>query len=263
MASDTPGADAVQRVDAAKALAVSPAYLAGEDRSAGAHVSRLLELDFDWSVRRLGIANFILDSPCRRARIGYLPTRDDYTPLWIVNVAKGPMHPALWRMAFEHGAPSELVAALAQPLAVALAGGATISKDNDAPDLIVAPLRQAGWQKRLPAPPADLPKTEILGFVSPDGLAAVQRHTIQQDEEDGLRRGSAWEITTGPPGARWTATFSSAVPDHLVAAATRWLASPQPVFRDKRELAPESLEHLRITSRSTRPRDDGHRHPQG
>ncbi|MQS14753.1 DUF317 domain-containing protein [Streptomyces kaniharaensis] len=125
MASNTPGADAVRRIDSAKAFAVSPAYLAGEDRSAGAHVSRPLELDFDWSARRLGITNVILDSPCRRARIGYLPTRDDYTHLWIVNVAKGPLHPTLWRMTFGHGVPSELVAALTRRLASILHDGSS------------------------------------------------------------------------------------------------------------------------------------------
>ncbi|MFI9366639.1 DUF317 domain-containing protein [Kitasatospora sp. NPDC053057] len=257
MASETPGVDAVRRIDAAKALAISPAYLAGEDRSAGAHVSRPLELDFDWSVRRLGIANVILDSPCRRARVGYLPTHGDYTPLWIINVAKGPMHPALWKMTFGHGVPSELVAALVVPLAVTLAGGAGSSNDTGAQDLIVAPLRQASWQ-RLPETAAGL-----AGFASPDGFATVRRHPIQQNNEEYGRQGrTSWEITAGPPGAGWTATFSSAIPDHLVATATRWLASPQPVFRNRRELAPESLEYLRITSRSTRTRDDGHRRTQ-
>ncbi|MQS14751.1 DUF317 domain-containing protein [Streptomyces kaniharaensis] len=142
-----------------------------------------------------------------------------------------------------------------------MASGAGSSQDKNTPDLITAPLRQAGWQ-RLPETPAGLPPSELLGFVSPDGLATVRQPSIQQGEEPGLHGRTAWEITAGPPGADWTAAFSSAMPDHLLATATRWLASPRPVFRDQRDLAPESLEHLRVVSRSTPSGDGEHRRPQ-
>ncbi|MGW0713057.1 DUF317 domain-containing protein [Streptomyces sp. NPDC002643] len=256
MTSDSRGAAAVRGIDQAKALRVSPVYLAGEDRSGAARVVYPLRDDFGWSVGSTGVANVVLDSPCRRARIGYLPTHPVYTSLWIVGVAVAPLHPFAWTAGFSHGTPSELVAAFAEALTYDLAGdGRDALLDDRDLDLVVAPLAQAGWRTTHsyvgPEDDGEGEATEGLGirYVSPDGLARTRWFDPTADDEAGagVNRGEGWDLAAGLPRAGWRAAFSVEVPDHLVAAVTRRLGAVRPVFRDERELVPELRERLIIS----------------
>ncbi|MEU1906610.1 DUF317 domain-containing protein [Streptomyces hygroscopicus] len=256
MTSDSRGAAAVRGIDQAKALRVSPVYLAGEDRSGAARVVYPLRDDFGWSVGSTGVANVVLDSPCRRARIGYLPTHPVYTSLWVVGVAIAPLHPFAWTAGFSHGTPGEIVAAFAKALTYDLAGGGrdALLDDRDL-DLVVAPLLQVGWRTTHsyvgPEDEGEGEATEGLGirYVSPDGLARARWFDSKADEgaDPSVNRREGWDLGAGLPGAGWGAAFSAEVPDHLVAAVTRRLAAVRPVFRDERELVPELREHLIVS----------------
>jgi len=243
MKTNTPGADAVRQLDSTKEFAVSPIYLAGEDRSAGAHVVLPLKDDFGWSIRHLPIGNVILDSPCRQTRIGYLPTYSVYRHLWMINTARGPMHPSHWWASFSAGTPSEIVAALTAQLSLDLAGGRQQAVLGTADsELVLSPLRNAGWIES----PSNVSTDAAPRLVSPDGLAAVERSIgIPKLGEVGHGARSEWRLTGGVPDASWSATFTAEVPSHLLAIVARRIASASPVFRDERELVAEHLDHLR------------------
>ncbi|SFD80962.1 DUF317 domain-containing protein [Streptomyces aidingensis] len=257
MESDSRGAAAVRAIDGGKALRVSPVYLAGEDRSGAARVAYPLRDDFGWSMGSTGVANVVLDSPCRRARIGYIPTHPLYTSLWVVGVAVAPLHPFVWTAEFSHGTPSEIVAAFAEALTYDLSGGGrdALLDDRDL-DLVISPLAQAGWRETHPYVGDDGndagTATEALRsrYVSPEGLARTQCFAVEADDATGLdvHRHEGWEVAAGVPEANWRATFPAAVPDHLVAAVTRRLGAVRPVFRDERDLLPELREHLTVAS---------------
>jgi hypothetical protein len=173
------GAAAVQKIDQGKELKVSPVYLAGEDRSGAARVLLPLRDDLGWSVGPTGIANVVLDSPCRRARIGYLPTHSLYSSLWVIRVAPAPLHPFLWTAVFSHGTPGEVVAAFAEALAYDLLGGGrdALRPERDS-RRVTSPLSRAGWRKRGGhGSPVDeaagAGPDPALAYDSPDGLARV------------------------------------------------------------------------------------------
>ncbi|WP_269857978.1 DUF317 domain-containing protein [Streptomyces sp. RPT161] len=258
MTKDLRGAAAVRHIDQAKELKVSPVYLAGEDRSGAARVLLPLRDDLGWSVGSTGIANVVLDSPCRRARIGYLPTHPLYSSLWVVRIAPGPLHPYQWSAVFSHGTPSEIVADFAEALAYDLVGG---GRDALRPerefDRVLSALIRAGWHKVQEVRGAEgaegVRDGGKLTFNSPDSLARIRWIDGSEVDADTRELGphTGWAFSAGLPGAGWSALFSPEVPDHLVAAASRRLAVVQPVFRDERELVPELRKHLTISLVST------------
>ncbi|MEV6129376.1 DUF317 domain-containing protein [Streptomyces violaceusniger] len=271
MTSDSRGAAAVRGIDQAKALKVSPVYLAGEDRSGAARVVYLLRDDFGWSVGSTGVANVVLDSPCRRARIGYLPTHPVYNSLWVVGVAVAPLDPFAWTAGFSHGTPSEIVAAFVEALTYDLAGGGrdALLDDRDL-DLVIAPLVQAGWQRthsyRGPEDIGEGEATELgIRYVSPDGLARARWFDPKPDDDadPGVNRREGWNLGAGLPGAGWGTAFSAEVPDHLVAAVTRRLGAVRPVFRDERELVPELRERLIVSPSFSDVAPEGQREEAG
>ncbi|WP_394814643.1 DUF317 domain-containing protein [Streptomyces chisholmiae] len=127
-------------------------------------------------------------------------------------------------------------------------------RPEHAPSRVTSPLSRAGWQTRNghgnpltegAVEDQDLPLT----YDSPDGLAQVHRLDgpipERQDRESLPRAG--WAFSAGLGEAGWEALFGAAIPDRLVAAASRRLAATQPVFRDERELSSELLVHLTVS----------------
>jgi len=182
MSATSPGGTSIHAQDQAKALWVAPVYLAGEEHDGGTRVVLPLLLDRSWTVASIRDDNVIVDSPCRRVRIGYMPTMPGYEARWVINASVDPLEPRHWQAAFDHGTPGEIVAAFTETVARDLESGNDRSLISDRnPDTALAVLRTAAWsQSRDPhgtgteLVPEELRYHDQL-FTSPDGMASVRR----------------------------------------------------------------------------------------
>jgi len=253
MSATSPGGTSIHAQDQAKALWVAPVYLAGEEHDGGTRVVLPLLLDRSWTVASIRDDNVIVDSPCRRVRIGYMPTMPGYEARWVINASVDPLEPRHWQAAFDHGTPGEIVAAFTETVARDLESGNDRSLISDRnPDTALAVLRTAAWsQSRDPhgtgteLVPEELRYHDQL-FTSPDGMASVRRRVrpARSWAEEIASGPEMWEFTAGVPGATWRGTVTSAAPSHLVAAVTRTLTSSMAVYRNEEELVPLLRPHL-------------------
>jgi hypothetical protein len=219
---------------------VTPLYLAGSTTIGDPALQPLL--DHGFTAQDDDLANVYVSSPDQRVRLGFLPEGPDNT-LWKVAAHRDPFGPPDWLATFDASTPTELVTAFTSALATAYA---------ETPDtLLTAPLRpaengflpleDAGW-KRGDYRPATL-------LTAPDGLAGLTYRKGVLDRHAELHRDqNRWLLWGGQDGysSRWYATFTTAVPVDLIAAATTRLADPSPVLRYEIEVPERNRSAARI-----------------
>ncbi|MGA5704501.1 DUF317 domain-containing protein [Peterkaempfera bronchialis] len=190
----------------------------------------------------LDAGNTFIHSPCGRVDVAFM---GDYLSPWQVRVSREPMEEPAWFAAFDGATPPEIVAAFFETLADTLEN--LPEQLTQSRSIYIAEaarlLEQAGWDKEVTDTHTRMtPTGEHAGLA---GLAIQRRPEAWQNEEF---EPYAEPITMwgGPKGGddRWQAKFTSDVPLHLVAAATRSLIATAPVERYREDLDPAVLPYL-------------------
>ncbi|MFJ4676846.1 DUF317 domain-containing protein [Kitasatospora sp. NPDC088783] len=223
-----------------------PAYLAGPDPD----FQPFEWLTSEWAWRHSDsreLGSYLVWSPDHRFWLGEALT--DSGAWWRIAVQREPLGPTAWMVSLSAQTPTEVVADLADQLA--LAGSSTAARFGEEHPVLrpaadrrslLGVLSGAGWRSVY--------RDGALEVESPDHLARVRVRVDPPGDPLDLDDPHI-HVEVGPRGRGgqapyWQAKVSTGAPDVVTDSLARFLTAPGPVTRDKRWVDERLLAHLEL-----------------
>ncbi|MFJ8442839.1 DUF317 domain-containing protein [Kitasatospora griseola] len=205
---------------------IAPRFLAGSTGIGDPGLRPLL--DAGWALSRDESGNVFVSSPDRTLLTGYLP-ESEQGDLWMINAYLDAFASPRWQVTLDLSVSPEIVGEFTTALADShsAAPNSVLRTSTGGFNVTDRLLGERGWHLEDGRTSAALR--------SPDGLVTLhRRHGRLRPEAEIAGDAERWLFEVGPPGHRWYATATSALPDHLLYALTTAITDPVPVQRHLR-----------------------------